>query len=114
MFDLDKTMNEHIYPALEEAQQSPEDTGRILAKILSSVFNTYSTKEIAKAFSKNIIIETHKTIQQQIVQAIIYFFKAMSECQPWHIDDRNKAAVKAAQIAYKALEDANMTKLPLI
>lgn len=111
MFDLNKTMKEHIYPALQESQ-SAEDTGRMLAKILSSVFNTYSTKTIAETCSKNVIVETHKTTQQQIMLGVIYFLKAMSENQ--YADERNEAAVKAAKVAYQALQDAHLTYLPMV
>lgn len=111
MFNLNQVMKDHVYPALDAAEDS-KDTGRLLARILSCMFNSFGTKTLAETCAKDTIIDTHRTVQQQIMLGIIYYLKAMSECQ--YFDDRNKAAVEAAQIAYKALEDANMTYLPMI
>ena len=87
------------------------ETGTALAHTLEYVFNHFGSDSMAKETADYICTYTHKTIQQCIMRGILIFLRRMAKVENY--DARNEASVKMAQVAIKAIDDANIG-LPFI
>ena len=110
MFKMDEAIHD-IYGIIDKTNDA-EIRGRFLGRVISILFNTFSSGTMAKACAEEIVNNTHHTIQQQIMSGVEVFLKTMSENE--YTDPRNQQAVEAAKVAYQALVDNKKTHFPMI
>ena len=84
-------------------------SGKNAATFMSNFVNGLMGDD-AKIFVKELAAD-HRTLQANMVRLVISYLRAIAENGT---DDRNEAAVKAAQIMVKAVDDAGASAIPYI
>lgn len=109
---MDKNRMWELMRLIDELCPTSAEKGLFLAKLIESDFNTFSSRELTDAVNRELTVNAHRTIQQNIMNGVIRYLKAMAENEG--VDPRNEASVAAARVAYDALTEANLTHLPMI
>ena len=84
--------------------------GAAAAAYMSNFVNCFGGREKYEQFIQE-LCNDHRTLQASMVRLIIDYLRAMAKNGT---DERNEAAVKAAQIMVKALDDAGAAQIPFI
>ena len=110
--DADKFLQ--VYQKRERfyKEAKPITDGTELAVVVEDFLNTYCDDKIDE-FIENIIMFTHRTLQQKYFGLLLKSIEKFAEST--HYDDRNKCSVETAKKIVELMKENNLpTRMPLI